>query len=128
MPPGRAGLTRRLFVPRLSPDPALSVGLLWRDVMDTIAHDRQAIPEDRYTQVIYEDFVASPLEHLRYLADRGDLRWNDEVERIYAAQAERVALAGRNDAWRQHLTAEDLERLMPIIAPVMRCYRYDVES
>jgi hypothetical protein len=107
-------------------DPVLSVGLLWRDVMQTIERDRAAIPPERYTQVIYEDFVTSPMEHLRYLAERCELAWNADVERIYSAEAARVTLGARNERWREQFSAEDLERLMPIIGPVMEQYGYAV--
>jgi hypothetical protein len=105
-------------------DPVLSVGLLWRDVMDTIERDRAFIPEERYTQVIYEDFVASPLEHLRCLAERCGLVWTADVERMYAASAAKVALGARNERWREQFSEADLDRLMPIIGPVMQRYGY----
>jgi hypothetical protein len=107
-------------------DPVLSVGLLWRDVMDTIERDRAALPGERYTQVIYEDFVASPMEHLRDIAERCELPWTAEVERTYAAEAANVTLGARNERWREQFSDDDLDRLMPIIGPVMRRYGYTV--
>lgn len=109
-------------------DPVRSVGLLWCAVMDAIERDRAHLPPERYRQVIFEDFVAHPMEHIRSLAAWCDLPWTAEIERLYQEEGRRVNMGGRNDQWKTYFTPDDLELLMPIIAPTMRRYGYEVAA
>jgi omega-hydroxy-beta-dihydromenaquinone-9 sulfotransferase len=109
-------------------DPVTSVGLLWRDVMDVVDRDRRAIPGERFVEVVYEDLVADPTTHLRAVAERCALRWDDQIREIFAAEANRLSLGARNEQWKTRFSAADLERLMPIIGPTMERHGYAVAS
>jgi len=45
---------------------------------------------------------------------------------MFAAEAAGVTLGARNERWREQFSAEDLDRLMPVIGPVMEQYGYAV--
>jgi hypothetical protein len=109
-------------------DPVTSVGLLWRDVMEIVERDRRAIPAERFVEVVYEDLVADPPRYLRAVAGRCALRWDDQTQRIFTQEAQRLSLGARNEQWKARFSAADLDRLMPIIGPTMERHGYAVAA
>jgi omega-hydroxy-beta-dihydromenaquinone-9 sulfotransferase len=107
-------------------DPIRSIGLLWLEVVETIERDRQHISPERYIELRYEDFVAEPLTYFRKLIEFCQLPWNDSIEKVFQAEAAKIDLGGRNDAWKKRLNDQDVERLLAIIGPKMREYGYSV--
>jgi hypothetical protein len=108
-------------------DPVLSVGLLWREVMDTIDRDSGAIAPDRFVEIRYEDLVTRPLESLRLLCSRCALPWTARSAVALARAADALRLDGRNDVWRTQFDDGDLSRLMRVIGPTMRRHGYDAQ-
>lgn len=107
-------------------NPVAGSGMLWRSVVETIERDRAAIPETRYMELRYEDFVAQPLDHLHQIINFCQLPWDSSIEGLMKKTASTIALNQRNNAWREKLSSEDLNCLMDIIGPTMVQYGYEI--
>ncbi|MBC8123130.1 MAG: sulfotransferase [Gemmatimonadaceae bacterium] len=105
-------------------DPVVSIGMLWREIVETVERDSKFITPDRYLEFRYEDFVAAPMDYLEKMSRFSQLRWDKDTERAFTQEAGKLNMGGRNDAWKKRLKDNDLERLMEIIGPKMREYGY----
>ncbi|MDX2272693.1 MAG: sulfotransferase [Cyanobacteriota bacterium] len=105
-------------------DPISSIGMLWREVVETVERDRQVISPDRYLELRYEDFVTEPLAYLQKIANFSQLTWDPHIETIFQKEASKLKMDGRNDAWKKRLSSDDVERLLAIIGPKMQAYGY----
>lgn len=108
-------------------DPIQSIGLLWLDVMETLERDRELISSHRYLEVRYEDFVAEPFSYLQKLIQFSDLSWDPAIAARFQGAVHQINLGSRNDAWKQHLTPQEIEKLMAMIGPKMQQYGYVVD-
>ncbi len=106
-------------------DPLYATGLVWKEVIETLERDSKFIEPARYMDLRYEDFVLSPMEYLRKLAEFCQLRWDPEVEKVYQQETSKLSLGARNDAWKQKLKPEQIDRLLEVIGPKMRQYGYE---
>jgi Sulfotransferase family len=107
-------------------DPASSIGLLWKEVVETIERDKEAISPERYLELRFEDFVTEPFNYLEKMVHFCDLGWDAKAESAIREASKTLTMGGRNDAWKKRLKEADVEKLMAIIAPKMRAYGYDV--
>ncbi len=107
-------------------DPITSIGMLWREVVETVERDRHHIAPERYMELRYEDFVTEPFDHLKQMVEFCGLNWDKSVEAAIRASSATLTMGGRNDAWKKRLKEEDIERLLAIIGPKMREYGYAV--
>jgi hypothetical protein len=107
-------------------DPIQSIGLLWKEVVESIERDRVAIAPERYMELRYEDFVAEPFDYLKKMVHFCELSWDSQAEGGILEASKVLNMGGRNDAWKKRLSEADTEKLMTIIAPKMRDYGYDV--
>jgi hypothetical protein len=106
--------------------PVAGSGMLWRAIMETIERDRKAVAPTRFLEIRYEDFVTEPFDSLQRMATFCRLRWDAEVEKIMANQAANLQLGGRNEAWKNRLSTEDVDQLLTVIGPTMRACGYAV--
>jgi hypothetical protein len=107
-------------------NPVAGSGLLWREVIETIARDRRHIDPQRFMEVRYEDVVAQPREVLGEITRFCALPRHSAADAALARAADDLKLEGRNDAWRRRLSDEDVACLMGIIGPTMRAHGYTV--
>jgi omega-hydroxy-beta-dihydromenaquinone-9 sulfotransferase len=107
-------------------DPVSSIGLLWKEVVETIERDKETIAPERYLELRFEDFVTEPFNYLEKMVHFCDLGWDAKAEAAIKEASKTLTMGGRNDAWKKRLKEPDVEKLMAIIAPKMRTYGYDV--
>src|SRR6056297_555658 len=94
--------------------------LQWKRCVDKAAEDLSQIPEDRWIEVAYENFVAEPDAGLKSLTEFLDIRVsNDVVARAVEGVSPRSIGKGRRD-----LGEKAVERLMPLIQKSMVRYGY----
>ena len=106
-------------------DPTTAIGLLWRDVIETLEFDRQFISPDRYLEIRYEDFVSDPISHLKYLIQFCQLSWNKEVETIFLRSSDSISMGDRNNVWNKFIDSQDIKKFMEIVEDKMKQYGYD---
>lgn len=96
-------------------------GLLWRMLMESYDAARDALPDDSWLEVRYEDLTARPEEVLREILDFSGLRWSKEFDRGF----DRGQLhASRVDAFRRDLDPHELARMTAAIAPALTARGY----
>jgi hypothetical protein len=88
------------------------------------------VPSEQWIQLRYEDIFDRPLAMFREVFERLELPFDDEVRRRCATLDERptsiVSGAPKKHKWKDHHAAE-IERILPMIRPVMVELGYDVE-
>lgn len=102
-------------------DPIYSTGLLWRDVLETLAQDRPRILPKRYLEIRYEDFCQHPLAILKDVCQFCQLPWTPTV---FEQAAQSIQLRDRNHTWQQTLTPTEIDQLTPLITPTLQTYGY----
>lgn len=94
--------------------------LQWKRCVDKAAEDLSQIPEDRWIEVAYENFVAEPEAGLKKLAEFLNIKVSDDViARAVEGVSPRSIGKGRRD-----LGEKAVERLMPLIQKTMARYGY----
>ncbi|WP_181871191.1 sulfotransferase family protein [Sphaerisporangium album] len=76
-------------------------GLAWKHLIDAYGAAREALPEDAWLEVRYEDIVADPRKHLEVILEFLGLSWTHGFERGFARYS---FSASRADAFRRDLT------------------------
>jgi hypothetical protein len=100
----------------------------WCQHVQTAAHELEELPAERKLTLKYENLLASPAEVARQVGQFCQLHWRPEV----AAFAEKRPLsrttvsAPEASKW-QHLHGSAIERILPLIAPVMTEFGYTVD-
>ncbi|HEY6566693.1 MAG TPA: sulfotransferase [Actinomycetota bacterium] len=103
---------------------AVLAGLQWKLLIEAFELARRQIPEDRWLEIRYEDFVASPKTTLESALEFLDLSWNDTFD----AGFERYRFdAGRKEAFRDDLGIQDVARLEQLLEAPLGRYDY-IES
>jgi Sulfotransferase family len=89
------------------------------------------IPREQWIQLRYEDIFDRPLEMFRDVFERLELPFDDEVRRRCATLDARptsiVKGAPKKQKWKEHHAAS-IERILPMIRPLMAELGYDVNS
>ena len=98
-------------------------GLQWKILMDAFEASRAALPDERWMQVRYEDFVAAPRDHLEEILRFARLEWTDEFE---AGFSRYEFMPERRDAYRDNLTPEQAAALDDVLASHLERLGYDV--
>lgn len=98
-------------------------GLQWKILMDAFEASRQALPEERWMQVRYEDFVDSPRSNLESILRFAGLTWDGEFERGFNRF---TFMPERRDAFRDNLTGEQAAALDRVLSSHLLRLGYDV--
>lgn len=96
-------------------------GLCWKLLMDAFDEARAAVPEDRWLQVRYEDFLADPRGRTEAMLGFCGLDWTAEFERGFGRYQFR---AGRVEAFRRELGPADLALLDVSLGVHLERYGY----
>jgi omega-hydroxy-beta-dihydromenaquinone-9 sulfotransferase len=100
---------------------AVLAGLEWKILMQAFDRARQAVPEDRWLELRYEDVLAEPRRSAERLLDHVGLEWTPQFEHEFAQLA---WSGGRLDAYRRELSQADLARLDEALADELRAHGY----
>jgi len=100
---------------------AVLAGLEWKLLMDAFESARALVPEVRWLEVRYEDFVAEPREHLRSMLDHLGLEWTPAFEQGFRRYR---FDGGRRDAYRRDLGIHDVAMLEASLAPALERHGY----
>jgi hypothetical protein len=88
------------------------------------------VPPEQWTQLRYEDIFDRPLAMFREVFERLQIPFDDEIRRRCATLDARptsiVGGAPRKHKWKEHHAAR-IERILPMIRPVMADLGYDVD-
>jgi hypothetical protein len=107
-------------------DPISSIGLLWKEVVETVERDKVSVDAERFLELRFEDLVAEPFAYLEKMVQFCELRWDPITKAAVREASQILTMDSRNDAWKKRLKAQDLEKLMTIIGSKMRSYGYEV--
>jgi len=91
-------------------------GMQWRYVVQTARAEGAELGPDRYYECRYERFCAEPVPVLAELLAFLELPPSEEVEQWVAANVHTQAV----DAWKKHISDEELDKLMAEIEPTLR--------
>ena len=101
----------------------------WIAANTAILEARERIGTDHWVDVSYEDLVAKPVETVSDLSARLRIPFDEEM-RSFSARLDRhvaktAVTAPRPDKWREE-NAEEVARILPMIAPMMGRLGYEV--
>jgi hypothetical protein len=102
------------------------VGQLWVQIIETINEDSKILPEDRFLEIRFEDFVLSPLDYFEKVLDFCQLNISPEITAVFEQEARKISLGNRNSTWEKYFSEDERERLVEIIRPIMQQYNYDI--
>jgi hypothetical protein len=92
---------------------------------------RAEIPDDQWIQLRYEDMFDNPVEMFRVLFDRLNLAFDDTMEARCASLGSRptsiVKGSPKKQKWKEH-NPEAIERILPVIRPMMERLGYDAQA
>ena len=92
---------------------------------------RATIPNDRWIQLRYEDIFDRPVEMFRELFERLDLTFDDTMRACCASLGSRptsvVKGPPKKQKWKEH-NPEAIERILPVIRPIMERLGYDARA
>jgi hypothetical protein len=100
---------------------AVLAGLHWKMLIDAAEAARAELPEDRWLEIRYEDFVAAPRERMAELLDFLHLAWSPAFERGFASHR---FSAERTDAYRRDLGIHDVAMIDAVLAHDLRRLGY----
>ena len=100
---------------------AVLAGLQWKILIDAAEAARAELPEDRWLEIRYEDFVAAPRERMAEMLDFLQLRWTGAFERGFGSH---TFAAGRTDAFRRDLGIHDVAMLDAALGDDLRRLGY----
>jgi hypothetical protein len=96
-------------------------GLEWKLLMEAFAEARALMPAESWLELRYEDVVDHPRRQVQRLLDHLGLEWTAAFERSFADL--RFA-PDRTGAYRDELSARDVEMLDRALAPALRDHGY----
>jgi hypothetical protein len=102
---------------------AVLAGLEWKVLMDAFDAARAAVPPESWLELRYEDVVERPREDVGRLLDHLGLAFTDDFDRRLAGLE---LTPSRRDAYREELSARDVELLDQVLAPQLRAHGYTV--
>jgi hypothetical protein len=100
---------------------AMLAGIEWKILVDAYEEACRVVPADARMEVRYEDFVRSPREYLGRIVDFSGLDWRRSLRRALVSEP---VHAGRSDAYRTELSADDVRRLDRALAAHLERYGY----
>lgn len=100
---------------------AVLAGLEWRILLEAFETAQAQVPEGRWLDVRYEDFVAEPREWTQRILAFLDLEWVPEFEAGFKTYRFDSA---RKEAYRSDLGIHDVALLDEALAPVLERYAY----
>ncbi len=103
--------------------PAQICATQWTWAIETATNDLEQIPQDRWLQVRYEDFVANPRKHLGEIYEFCELEGDEAFVDSIAAKVRTSSV----ERWRSDLTRQALDEAMPIMAPCLEMLGYQSE-
>lgn len=96
-------------------------GLAWRILVDSVEEDVAQMDDSSTMTVRYEDFLQSPGEKIRDICEFSGLEFNPDMERQMGKSPVR---SGRQEAYLQDLTQDQVTELTQLLAPVLQRYGY----
>jgi Sulfotransferase family len=103
---------------------AALAGIQWKMLIEAFELARRQIPDDRWLEIRYEDFVATPRESMEAILAFLGMSWNETFEAGFARYR---FDAGRTEAFRDDLGIRDLSRLEQLLEAPLGRYGY-IES
>jgi hypothetical protein len=103
-------------------DPATLAALEWQAVIRTTRQEAAALPQGRYTEIRYEDFVASPRPVLDHVTEFAGLPPSDRPTAILDSK---VTLQNRNIASAEPSDEFRMSSVLKVIGPTLRELGYD---
>ncbi len=107
---------------RYDHSPAALAAIEWGAVLRTAREEAEALPQARYHEVRYEDFVDDAAAVLDEIIDFAGLQPSDRPQRYLE---ERFPLQDMNLQWRQGMRAEEIETITAITRPRLEELGYD---
>jgi hypothetical protein len=100
-------------------------GLEWKVLIQAAEEARARLPEDRWIDIRYEDFVEEPRAHLERILRWVGLRWSREFERSFSKYSYGTH---RKAAYTADLRPGQVELLDDLLGDLLRSYGYEVPS
>ncbi|GAA4594146.1 hypothetical protein GCM10023194_60210 [Planotetraspora phitsanulokensis] len=97
-------------------------GIAWKHLIDAYATAREALPDDAWLEIRYEDVVASPRKHFEVILEFLGLAWTPGFERGFARYS---FSGGRADAFRRDLAPDQVALLDRSLADQLRRLGYE---
>ncbi|HPP82464.1 MAG TPA: hypothetical protein PLZ50_02730, partial [Rubrivivax sp.] len=90
---------------------------------------RRSIPPEQWIHLRYEDLFERPVEMFHEAFTRLGIAFSDELRARCEHLRPTSIVKGRpkKDKWREH-NPEAIERILPLIAPLMREMGYDAQG
>jgi hypothetical protein len=102
--------------------PALeSCALQWKMIMEHILESAQHLPQNRYFEVKYEDFIARPAETFTCLGEKCGLTWSDGFMDDIAN-----GLQNRNFKWQTNLNPDEKDTLALLLGELLGRLGYKI--
>jgi len=98
-----------------------AAALQWKRTIDYARTSAQALPQDRYIELRYEDFAARPADVLAGLAARCGLDWDRAAVESLVGDIE-----NRNYKWRKDLQPEQVERINALAGDLLADLGYEL--
>jgi hypothetical protein len=96
-------------------------GLEWKLLMEAFAEAQQRLPAESWLELRYEDIVEHPREPVGRLLSHLGLDWTDGFERAFDSLEFTPSRAG---AYRDELSAADVQMLERALGPALRAHGY----
>ena len=98
-------------------------GLQWKILMDAFERAREALPDELWMQVRYEDFVAEPRSNMEQILRFAGVEWTEGFEKGFSKYA---FMPERRAAFRENLTADQVSALDGILEGHLERLGYSV--
>ena len=98
-----------------------SCALQWKMIMEHILESAQHLPQNRYFEVKYEDFIAHPAETLTSLGEKCGLTWSDGFMDDIAN-----GLQSRNFKWQENLNPDEKDILALLLGELLDRLGYKI--
>jgi hypothetical protein len=96
-------------------------GLQWERTVEAVIASAEGFPAERYMQVRYEDFTASPEETLEAIGKKCGLAWDQAFLKDLVRD-----VGSQNFKWREELTPAEIETLNELIGDSLARFGYEI--
>jgi Sulfotransferase family len=98
-------------------------GIQWLILMDAFEQAREALPEEAWMQVRYEDFVIDPRGHMEDILRFAGVEWTEGFEKGFSKYA---FMPERRAAYLENLTAEQVGALEAVLGGHLERLGYEI--
>ncbi len=93
----------------------------WKMIVEHVLEHAKRLPEERYMEVRYEQYMERPEETLRAVGEKCGLAWDPQhLKQVVSG------LDNRNYKWRDGFTPEDIETLNSLLGDLLVKLGYEV--